>query len=480
MHFNSKKMYKNVWFAACLLFTIVACKQGESNTDSDPILTKHQLHAIDSICEHFIAKGNTVGLALGLAQNDSILFTKGYGLANLSTKSPITPETIFPIASVSKFITALITMKLVEDGKCSLDDKVVDYLPNFPNRPFMDKITIEHLLRHQSGLIDHEDWFDSLYIHHHRVFTDAELYTFLDKPLFFQPGSHYSYSNAGYAILSRIIEVIENDTFHNIIQKIISRPLSLPSIGMWPQNWHSSKATMGYEVSEETPDTSFHMMTKGMKGDGGLSSSLIDLLKLMQATTNGSFLSKSSLDKIISPTHLDALSIDYGLGVKFGLFNSHYVFGHSGGYKGTGWAMLAHYPKTGFTFAAVINTNYSPEEVWMLRHRIMPIVLNESPPALVKHPVAHIEKFVGTYVSMDRWGNATPNTRIITQSNGQLFYDNPNTETPGAALFQIEPFVFSWQAYPYDRFLFHEKEGEIIAVSTYADGFFTGVRTKEQ
>lgn len=469
---------KTILVFALIVFTI-SCNSDKKEVSSDGALSDAQESSIDSICQSFIEKGNTIGLSMAIAHEDSIVFSKGYGLANIESKKPASENTIYAIASISKFIAATTTMKMVEQGKLSLDDKVVDYFEDFPSQEFMDEITIEHLLRHQSGLVDHEDWFDSIYINEKRVFTQEEFFDFLDQPLFFRPGTLYSYSNSGYAILSTILEKINSSSFNEVILENIAKPLDLSSLGMWPDNWDDEMATMGYELTENGIDTSFHMMTKGMKGDGGLSASVVDLLKIAAGITSEKLINKSSLDQMLSPSSVGDIFIDYGLGVKFGSYNGQPTWGHSGGYKGIGWAMLAHYPASGFTFAAAMNTSYSPEEVWNLRHLIMPIVLNIETPKMEPSPVKNIDSFTGEYAAMNRWGQEKPSIRIATAQEGNLFWDNPDTPTPGAQLYPTGENTFSWEAYPFDEFKFHVANGKIVACSEYYDGLFGMVRMKQ-
>lgn len=442
-------------------------------------LSANQLARIDSVCQAYIEKGNTVGLSLGIAHHGNILFAKGYGKANIVSGTPATDSTIYPIASVSKFVTAVATMKLVEQGKLQLHDKVIDFFEGFPEQEFMDEITVEHLLRHQSGLPDHEDWMDSIYMNEKRIYTLPEFFKFLDQPLFFRPGTYFSYSNSGYALLSVILETVEQKSYHDLIRANLGEPFGLASLGAWPVNWSDKNATMGYERVGSEVDTSFHMMTGGMKGDGGLSASVTDLLRLMAGINDGSILSDSTLDRMLSPSQFEELSVDYGLGVRSGKMGNQRVFGHSGGYHGTGWAMLAHYPDTGFTFAAAMNTNYSPQEIWSLRHHIMPIVLDLSPPELDSTAtVANADGFTGTFAAMDRWTSGNASVRTVTADNGKLIWDNPETPAPGAQLFQLNDSTFTWAPYPYDLFIFHEVDGKVRAVSEYADGFFVDIRPK--
>ncbi|MCK7591409.1 beta-lactamase family protein [Subsaxibacter sp. CAU 1640] len=464
----------------CGLAFLYSCKQAETNyPELQQPLSDLQLKKIDSVCDAFIKRGHTVGLSLGLSHNGNIIYSKGFGLANIASKTPATDSTIYAIASISKFITAITTLKLAEAGKLNLSDKVSKYVP-LPKQDHMEDITIEHLLRHQSGLVDHEDYMDSIYINEKRIPTQKEFLNFIDQPLFFTPGTHYSYSNSGYALLSSILENIEQQSFDALIKTNISNPHQLHSIAMWPNNWHRDNASMSYEVVEKNIDTSFHMMTEGMKGDGGLSSTITDLLKLMDQLSAGDIISKASLDQMLSPTPIGKTSIDYGLGVKFGMYQDERTYGHSGGYKGIGWAIVAHYPDSGYTFAAAMNTNYSPDEVWLLRHYIMPIVLGIEPPDFNEtNQVANANRYVGTYSDINRWGAGEGSVRIVTTSDGQLFWDNPKTETPGARLYQKNDSIFNWKPFPYDSYRFHFVNDSVVACSEYYDGMFGMVRMRK-
>lgn len=465
-----------------LLFIAFSCKNPKETAkiekDNAPVLTERKVSKIDSICQSFIAKGNTVGFSIGLAYNGNVIFSKGYGIRNVESKAPATDSTIYPIASVSKFITAITTLRMVEQGKLSLQNKVVDFLKDFPKQQYMEVITIEHLLRHQSGLVDHENFMDSIFINEKRKPTQKEFFAFLDKPLFFRPGTGYSYSNSGYAILSAILEQVENNSFHNSIINQISKPLNASSIGVWPEMWGNKNATMGYELAEKGVDTSFHMMTAGMKGDGGLSASVLDLLKIAMGLENETLITKKSLENMLMPTPVGSIEIDYGLGVKMGSYSGQKTYGHSGGYMGTGWALLAHYPETGVTFAAAMNTNYSPEEMWALRHLIMPVVLEVEPPTMETKTIKDIQKYIGVYQKANRWGEAMASSRVVSVQGDSLVWDNPETDHPGSQLVWLNTNTFTWKPYPFDEFKFHEVDGKIVACSQYYDGLFGNVWMK--
>ncbi|MCB0683648.1 MAG: hypothetical protein KDC32_22520, partial [Saprospiraceae bacterium] len=101
-------------------------------------------------------------------------------------------------------------------------------------------------------------------------------------------------------------------------------------------------------------------------------------------------------------------------------------------------------------------------------------------PSYEARAVDRPERFAGEYAAIDRWGGKEPSTRVATAQEGGLFWDNPDTDTPPAPLFQTGENTFSWQAFPFDEFRFHEVDGKIVACSEYYDGLFGMVRMKQE
>ena len=127
-------------FISVLLLAVIGCENNNRKTKTSQELSDFSIDKIDSICKNFLGKGNTVGFSVGLAHNGKVIFSKGYGLANLESNKKATDSTIYAIASVSKFITSIATLKLAEEGKLKITDKVTDYLSDFPKQPYMDEI----------------------------------------------------------------------------------------------------------------------------------------------------------------------------------------------------------------------------------------------------------------------------------------------------------------------------------------------------
>lgn len=195
----------------------------------------------DSIVNDFITKNDIKGASLAVARGGNLVYSKGYGWANATDSIPVSPYHLFRIASVSKLITAVTIMKLVEEEKLKLDDKVFGpagilndsiYLNYVDKR--VEEITIRHLLDHTAGWNDKsaDPVFNSLYIAHKRKIhppakiTDIIQYA-LEEKLSSAPGKDYAYSNLGYCILGEIIEKTTRMEYEDFVQFAILHPLGI-------------------------------------------------------------------------------------------------------------------------------------------------------------------------------------------------------------------------------------------------------------
>src|ERR1700710_377271 len=151
---------------------------------------------------------NSPGCTIGIVMNDKLIYSKGYGMANLEYDIPNKPETIFHMASISKQFTAWSIILLARQGKLTLDDDIHKLLPWFPD--LKEKITIRNLLNHTSGI---RDQWQLLAISGTRlddVITQDHIIKILSKQqaLNFKPGAEYSYSNSGFTMLAEIVKSV--------------------------------------------------------------------------------------------------------------------------------------------------------------------------------------------------------------------------------------------------------------------------------
>ena len=204
-----------------ILFSLLTINKISAQTLPDSVTKK-----IDSL---FIKWNTSIspGCSIGIVRNDSLIYAKGYGMANLEYGIPIASETIFHMASVSKQFTAWSIILLARQGKLQLDDDIHKYLPWFPD--LKEKITIRNLLNHTSGI---RDQWQLLAISGTRlddVITQDQIVKILGKQqaLNFKPGDKYSYSNSGFTMLAEIVKSVTGQSLRKFTDSAIFKPLGM-------------------------------------------------------------------------------------------------------------------------------------------------------------------------------------------------------------------------------------------------------------
>ena len=172
-------------------------------------------------------KPESGGVTVAVAEGDKILFSKGYGLANVEYNIPNSPKTIFHVASVSKQFTAFAIALLVEQGKISLDDDIRKYLPELHD--FGSKITIRHLVHHTSGLRDQWNLLALAGWRLDDVITKNQVLRLISHQdeLNFKPGDEFSYCNTGYTLMGEIVSRVTGKSFADWCSENIFKPLSM-------------------------------------------------------------------------------------------------------------------------------------------------------------------------------------------------------------------------------------------------------------
>lgn len=166
------------------------------------------------------------GVAVAIIQYGQVLHSRGYGLANLEWKQPITPDTVFGIGSITKPLTATAILLLEQQGKLSLDDLIQLHLPDYPTHG--ELITIHHLLTHTSGIPNFvtREGFWQQHAPLHKSFTELTA-LFQSLPLDFSPGTHYGYSNSAYCLLGKMIENLSGMSYGDFLQTQVFAPMGM-------------------------------------------------------------------------------------------------------------------------------------------------------------------------------------------------------------------------------------------------------------
>ena len=199
-----------------------------------------ELSHFDTLFRQFMAKYRVPGASFALARNGRLIYARGFGVADLASGRPVLPDSLFRIASISKSLTAMEVMRLVEAGRLKLETPILEILGNTygaPADPRWKRITIRQLLQHTAGW-DRDATFDPMF---HSIEIARELETdppatpamiirsMLRKPLDFNPGERYAYSNFGYCLLGRVIERITGTSYEEAVDRGVLLPLKIDS-----------------------------------------------------------------------------------------------------------------------------------------------------------------------------------------------------------------------------------------------------------
>ncbi len=381
---------------------------------------------VDSIFR--FASDSTPGCAVAATRDGTVLLARGYGIANLEHRVPITAETVFYLASVSKQFAAAAINLLVLDRKLSLDDDVQKYVPELP--AYQRPITIRHLIHHTSGLRDYLDLFDLAGLDDFPI-TNADFLAMMgrQRALNFAPGEAYSYSNSGYVLLSIIVERVTGTPIRAFAEERIFRPLGMKAT-VFRDN-HSmliQNLATGYR---RLPDGRWAISVPyfDVVGDGGLMSSVTDLAKWESNWWQPRVGGADWLDLERQRGRLnDGWPLTYGAGLSHGEYRGDSVVAHGGGYGGYN-TYLIRFPARRFSVAVLCNSGTVP--AGQLAQRVADVFLadvlaatpapNQSGsnvPERVRLEPGELASYAGTF-----FAPGSMLVRRLVPDSGRLFYD---------------------------------------------------------
>ena len=331
---------------------------------------------IDSMVVHKMNEYHIPGLSLGLIRNDAIIYTKGYGIKSMGSNKPVTQNSIFHTASISKLFTALAIMQLVEKQQLKLEDKllkIVLELKYSDNR--VKNITIKHLLNHTSGIPD-------IYNFHWENNNQSdnslkEYIVSLNLKLDFAPSSEFSYSNLAYDILGYVISKVSNVTFEDYVQETI-----LDSYGMKNSDFRyfripDSLRTVPHSKSRITgkiytrkiyPYTREHAPSSTLNASAkDLSEWMISFLDDLENSE-----SASNLKIMLEPSF--NMNTPIGLGFQLGEIQGLKKIGHYGGDKGFR-SYLMMIPDARIGLVVLANCDYEEDFRQEILHPIAKLLL---------------------------------------------------------------------------------------------------------
>jgi len=310
---------------------------------------------MEQVVQSYVAAKQFMGSVL-VARGNEVLLDKGYGFADLEWEVPNSPATKFRLGSITKQFTATSILLLEERGKLNVNDPVKKYLPDAPAA--WDKITIYNLLTHTSGIPNFTSFPDYPWKEPFPSTPEQLVARFRDKPLDFQPGEKYSYSNSGYVLLGYLIEKLSGESYAQFVQENIFTPL-----GMKDSGYDSNSAIIPHRARGYSPvpggiaNTGYVDMSIPFSA-GSLYSTTDDLLRWEQGLFGGKVLSSASLAKMTTP-----YKSDYAFGLLVHTEGGQKVIEHNGGIEGFN-TVLRYFPDDKLTVVVLANENGgAPEDI---------------------------------------------------------------------------------------------------------------------
>ena len=327
------------------------------------------------------------GFSVAVIHNGQPVLAKGYGYADLAERVPAAADTIYRLASITKQFTAVAILHLADEGKLSLDDRIGDYLPDYPGPG--REATIRHLLSHTSGISDVAA-FPILEEAGGVGYTREQVIDLVaSQPLDFEPGSGHSYSNVGYMLAGMVIERVAGTTYAEYLTNEVLRPLGLeqtsfcpddqpaddrwahgydPQHGSWPRALRLGRAPTFIDPAP------INMEIVGPAG--GLCAPVTDLARWPGLLR--SFLEPASYRNMSEPTVLtDGTPVPYGLGIQIRKFGSHPAVSHGGVVNGF-ISVVADFPEDDLTMAMLVNSRLLNLELgFQLTNRVLGAVFDE-------------------------------------------------------------------------------------------------------
>jgi D-alanyl-D-alanine carboxypeptidase len=315
--------------------------------------------------QRMVAEGRTAGLSIQVRRGDQVLLDRSFGYANLETRTPAGPGTVYRIASATKQFTAAAVLRLSEQGKLSLDDKLTRFFPDFPGG---DAVTVRSLLNHTSGIHNFTEPtattpLDSAWLRDDHTSDDMVARIRQAQPLYdFPPGTQWRYNNSDYYLAGVIVEKVSGQPLGQFLHEQFFQRLGMRSTRFDNATDVIAGRASGYVPNPGRPGAFVNAYIVSMTipgGAGALLSTTNDLATWEGALVSGKVLGQAALREMTQPARLKdgrPTSSIYGLGLRLVDAQGHRRIGHEGEIFGFN-SFVAAYPDQDLVVAVIANTN---------------------------------------------------------------------------------------------------------------------------
>ncbi len=385
-------------------------------------------------------KLDSPGCALAVVKDGQVIYKRGYGVANLDYGIPISPQSVFNIASTSKQFTAASVALLATQGKISLDEDIRKYLPEMP--PYPTPVTVRQLIYHTGGIREYSHLMQLSGIRFQDA-SDEEVFKTIarQKELNFKPGDEYLYSNSGYFLLAQIVKRVSGKSLREFAEENIFKPLGMINTRFHDDNTEviKNRAT-GYSQRKDG-GFSVERTVSNHIGDGGLLTTIDDLV-LWDRNFYGNRLNgeQELITLLLTPGALNnGGKLNYVFGLDVEQYKGSKLFGHGGAYYGFNSDMI-RFPDE--KLSVICLCNLSNIESGRLTRQVADIYLadvfkkSEAPGAastaeakVVSVPEKELNAVAGSYFNA-----ASNNLRRLYVKGGKLIYSRGSSESELAPL----------------------------------------------
>ncbi len=336
------------------------------------------------------------GMSVVVMRGDDTVIARGYGHLEAGGERPVGAATVFQLGSISKQFLAALVIRLVEDGRLSLDDAVTRHLPEFTLLPA--DVTVRHLLNHTSGMRElfaqevYRGGIEDLSRGPEELARIAR-----ESPVDVAPGSRWSYTNTGYTTLTFLVERVTGQSYEHALDARLFTPLGLASMRQCTPLPTDADEARGHVLDAGVVTVAAPENMHWIRGDGGLCGSAVDLARWTRLLHTGRVVSPASYAAMTAPTPVSSGGLAaYGFGLSLIEPDARRKIAHGGAMLGYS-AMAAWYPDDELT--VVVLTNRGDAGADAIERRLARRVLRLPEPARdsVALPLAERERLPGTY-----------------------------------------------------------------------------------
>jgi CubicO group peptidase (beta-lactamase class C family) len=314
------------------------------------------LDELRTFVESRVDEQGTVGLSVALVLNDQLVWSEGFGFADLEAGNRATGSTIYRIGSVSKPVVGTALMQLHEQGRVDLDADIRTYIPEWPEKQWT--ITVRHLMTHSSGIRHYRGPEFMSATHYDDLVAPMDI--FKDDELLFEPGTQYSYSTYGFNLVANIVENVSGMPIEEYMRDHVYGPAWMSRTGLEDWNAIQPGRARWYERDEESrPYNSPYADLSNKYAGGGITSTVEDLARLHIAYQRGRLLKQETIELMYTPQVLRDGTSRHGLSWRVQEMempdgSTARLVSHSGGSVGAR-TLFWRFPELDLALAAVTN-----------------------------------------------------------------------------------------------------------------------------